>query len=255
VIGASARLHTRAREPDDSSARRGETGSRPDTKLARVTGAQIAAVLIGAALIGLGVGVAAHFLLAKPSPSSTPVTASNGLRGQATWAAGARPAPQISTLDDQSGIRFSLESLRGRTVVVEFFDSHCRQECPLAGRALAAAERSMPRAQRPVLVVVSVNPLDTPASTRAAVRAWGLAGVAPWHWLRGTHAQLAPVWSAYHIFVAPTKGDISHTEALYLIDRQGDERSGYLYPYIPGSVAHDLRTLASEPASHGASRA
>jgi cytochrome oxidase Cu insertion factor (SCO1/SenC/PrrC family) len=62
----------------------------------------------------------------------------------------------------------------------------------------------------------------------------------------GTHAQLAPVWKAYHIYVVPTRGDISHTEALYLIDRHGDERSGYLYPYIPGMVAHDLRTLASE---------
>jgi cytochrome oxidase Cu insertion factor (SCO1/SenC/PrrC family) len=129
---------------------------------------------------------------------------------------------------------------------MEFFDSHCRQECPLAGRALAAAERSLPRAQRPVLVVVSVNPLDTPASTRAAIRNWGLAGVAPWHWLRGTHAQLAPVWAAYHIFVKPMKGDISHTEALYLIDRRGGERSGYLYPYLPGLVADDLRTLADD---------
>ena len=34
--------------------------------------------------------------------------------------------------------------------------------------------------------IVSVNPRDTGASTRAAVRKWGLAGVAPWHWLRGT---------------------------------------------------------------------
>jgi cytochrome oxidase Cu insertion factor (SCO1/SenC/PrrC family) len=127
---------------------------------------------------------------------------------------------------------------------MEFFDSHCHQECPLAGRTLSAAERSLPLDQRPVLVVVSVNPLDTPASTRAAVRAWGLT-LAPWHWLRGSHAQLAAVWKAYHIFVQPQKGDISHTEALYLIDRHGDERSGYLFPYVPARVAHDMQALAS----------
>ncbi len=127
-----------------------------------------------------------------------------------------------------------------------FFDSHCKQACPLAGRALAAAEGLLPPPQRPVLVVVSVNPLDTPASTRAATRAWGLAGVAPWHWLMGSHSQLAPVWNAYHIFVQPAKGDISHTEALYLIDRHGDERSGYLFPFIPRFVALDLRALARE---------
>ena len=50
---------------------------------------------------------------------------------------------------------------------------------------------------------------------------------------------------AYHIYVAPpANGDISHTEALYLIDRRGDERSGYLYPYAPGFVAPDLGVLA-----------
>jgi cytochrome oxidase Cu insertion factor (SCO1/SenC/PrrC family) len=218
----------------------------------RVGAAGFAAVLVGAVLVGIGVGAGSHFLFAKSSSSSTGIRPSAALHGEATWPAGSRAAPAISTLRDQSGNRFSLASLQGRTVAMEFFDSHCKQECPLAGRALAAAERSLPRAQRPVLVVVSVNPLDTPASTRAAVKAWGLAGVAPWHWLRGTHAQLARVWKAYHIFVQPERGDISHTEALYLIDRHGDERSGYLYPYVPGSVAHDMRTLASARASQAA---
>jgi cytochrome oxidase Cu insertion factor (SCO1/SenC/PrrC family) len=98
-----------------------------------------------------------------------------------------------------------------------------------------------------VLVVVSINPLDTPASTRTAARKWGLARVSAWHWLRGNHAQLAPVWKAYHIFVAPPRhGDISHTEALYLIDHSGDERSGYLYPFAPRFVTLDLRILANE---------
>jgi cytochrome oxidase Cu insertion factor (SCO1/SenC/PrrC family) len=173
--------------------------------------------------------------------------AATALHGQATWAAGTHPAPAISALRDQSGRVFSLGSLRGRTVAMVFFDSHCNQACPLEGRAIAASELSLARAQRPVLVVVSVNPDDTSASTRAAVRKWGLAGVAPWHWLRGTHAELATVWRDYHIFVAPPRdGDIAHTEALYLIDRRGDERSGYLYPFVPRFVTLDLRTLATE---------
>jgi cytochrome oxidase Cu insertion factor (SCO1/SenC/PrrC family) len=221
----------------------------------RVGGGRVAAGLAAAVLVGLSVGVGAHFLLADPSSRSTPIPASAGLHGEARWAAGAQPAPAITTLRDQGGHRFSLASLRGRTVAMVFFDSRCRQECPLAGRALAAADRLLPRSQRPVLVVVSVNPLDTPRSTRAAARAWGLAGVAPWHWLRGDHGQLAQVWKAYHIFVAPEKGDISHTEALYLIDRHGDERSAYLYPYIPGFVAQDMRALASARASQAAGRA
>ena len=207
--------------------------------------AKVAAVVAVAVLIGVGAGFGAHLLVSGHS-SAPPIAARQplGLDGEATWAAGARPAPAIDTLRDQNGQLFSLASLHGRTVAIEFFDSHCKQECPLAGRALAAAERSLPIAQRPALVVVSVSPLDTPASTRAAVRAWGLQGVTRWYWLMGTHQQLAPVWSAYHIYVRPARGDIVHTQALYLLDRRGDERSGYLYPYVPVRVAHDLRVLA-----------
>jgi cytochrome oxidase Cu insertion factor (SCO1/SenC/PrrC family) len=95
-----------------------------------------------------------------------------------------------------------------------------------------------------VLVAVSVDPLDTASSARAAATKWGLAAVAPWHWLMGTRAQLAPIWREYHIFVGPrVHGDIAHTEALILVDRRGYERSGYLWPFEPRSVAHDLRML------------
>jgi cytochrome oxidase Cu insertion factor (SCO1/SenC/PrrC family) len=221
------------------------TGLEGTARRGRAGATKIVAVLAGAAVLGVGIGVGAHFLLVKSSPSVK--AASVRLHGQATWAAGAEPAPAISTLHDQSRRLFSLSSLRGRTVAMLFFDSHCNQACPLAGRALAGAERSLPAAQRPVLVVVSVNPLDTPTSTRTAARKWGLAQVGAWHWLRGSHAQLARVWKAYHIFVAPPRdGDIIHTEALYLIDRNGYERSGYLYPFAPRFVALDLRDLAHE---------
>jgi cytochrome oxidase Cu insertion factor (SCO1/SenC/PrrC family) len=222
-----------------------QAGAGIGRRASRRAAGQIAAALGIAALVGIGVGAGAHLLLTGASaPAATPSVRHGPLSGQATWAPGARPAPSITTLHDQSGARFSLASLRGRTVAVEFFDSHCKAECPLAGRALASAERALPAARRPVLVVVSVNPQDTPASVRGAIRSWGLAGLAPWYWLMGTHAQLAPVWSAYHIFVAPTRGDITHTEALYLLDGHGDERSGYLFPYLPGSVSHDMNVLA-----------
>jgi cytochrome oxidase Cu insertion factor (SCO1/SenC/PrrC family) len=215
-------------------------------RLARRAVGQIAAVMGLAIVGGVAAGAGAHLLLTSGAASTAAATTvrHGPLRGQATWAPGVRPAPSITTLRDQTGSRFSLRSLRGRTVAIEFFDSHCKSACPLDGRALASAERALPVAQRPVLVVVSVNPQDTRASVRAAIRSWGLARFAPWYWLMGTHAQLAPVWSAYHIFVAPTRGDITHTEALYLLDRRGDERSGYLFPYLPGSVTHDMRVLA-----------
>jgi cytochrome oxidase Cu insertion factor (SCO1/SenC/PrrC family) len=215
-------------------------------RLRRRGPARLAAVLIAALLLGVGSGVVLHFVLAR-TPAVTIVSQRHGLDGQATWAAGTRPAPAIDTLPDQTGRRFSLAALRGQTVALVFFASHCNQECPLEGRELAAAEASLPAEQRPVLVAVSVNPLDTAASARKAALAWGLARVAPWHWVMGTRAQLAPIWHEYHIYVGrPANGDIPHTEALVLIDRRGYERSGYLYPFGQKFVTHDLAVLGRE---------
>ena len=96
-------------------------------------------------------------------------------------------------------------------------------------------------------LAVSVNPLDTPASARTAVRAWGLAQVAPWHWLMGKRAQLAPIWHEYRIYVGrAVNGDIPHTDAVILIDRRGYERAGYLYPFGRRFMTHDLGVLGRE---------
>lgn len=214
-------------------------------------------MLLGAAVlaicVGGGVGVALHALLQRSSGALVPATTvsiRHGLYGDRVWAARAVPAPPITTLHDQNGGSFSLASLHGRTVALVFFDSHCRQECPLEGRQLAAAERRLPAAQRPDLVVVSVNPQDTRASVREAIRSWGLAGVAPWHWLMGTHKQLAAIWTKYHIQVSPPiDGDINHTEALYLIDRRGYERVGYLWPFASRFAIYDMRALATRRAA------
>jgi cytochrome oxidase Cu insertion factor (SCO1/SenC/PrrC family) len=206
---------------------------------------------VGAVLVGVGIGAGLHFLMSgSRTLRAAVVNLRNGLYGDATWAPGQVLAPNITTLHDQTGSRFSLSSLRGHTVAIAFFDSHCHQECPLEGRQLAAAESSLPRTQRPDLVVVSVNPKDTPASAARAMREWGLAGVAPWHWLMGTHRQLAKVWAAYHIEVAPpVNGDIGHTEALYLLDRSGHERAGYLWPFASRFATYDMRALATRRVS------
>ena len=170
--------------------------------------------------------------------------------GEATWAAGAHRRRRSRPCAIRPASRFSLASLRGRTVAIEFFDSHCTQECPLEGRALAAAERSLPRAQRPVLVVVSVNPLDTPASTRAAMRAWGLAALAPVALADGHATPSLPPCGAPTTSTSrrSVDGDISHTEALYLVDTPRLRALGLPVPVPPGFVTHDLRALAARQA-------
>jgi protein SCO1 len=198
------------------------------------------ASVAAAAVVGIGVGVVLHSTFSGGKANALALPA---LHGQATWAAGSRPAPQFA-LRDQHGRLLSLNALQGRTVVLTFLDSRCKQACPLEGRMLAAAIRQVPQAQRPRLVVVSVDPSgDTPAAIARAVEKWRLPDEV--RWLRGTHRQLARVWRAYQITVEPVSGDIVHSTAVYLIDPRGNERAGFLMPFIPGLVATDLKTLAS----------
>ena len=168
--------------------------------------------------------------------------------GQASWAAGQRAAPPFR-LRDHSGAPISLAALRGRPVIVTFLDSHCVEQCPLAGRQLGTILRHTTPADRPTVVVVSVNPSgDTAANIQHAMAQWRLAGSWRWHWLRGTRRELARVWAAYGIAVRPGTNDIAHGLALYLVDRHGFQRTGYLFPFLPNFVQLDLQKLARERA-------
>jgi protein SCO1/2 len=166
--------------------------------------------------------------------------------GQANWSRAERRAPSFE-LRNQDGRSVSLADLRRRPVLLTFLDSECREQCPVEGRQLGIMLRQMEAPVRPTLAVVSVNPAgDTPASIRHAMSAWGLAGPWRWQWLRGSRTKLAKVWADYGITVQPTSSDITHGMTLYLIDRRGFERAGYLFPFLPNFVALDLEGLAKE---------
>jgi cytochrome oxidase Cu insertion factor (SCO1/SenC/PrrC family) len=209
----------------------------------RLPAGRAALVVALATALGGGVGVAVHEL---GSGTSSPAAAEPlpEFHGQASWEAGTRAAPKVVALADQDGVSISLATLRGRPVLLTFLDSRCKAECPIQGRQLASILRRLPAAGRPTLVVVSVDPSgDTPASIRAATRKWGLAGPWRWHWLNGRVSLLRTIWHEYGITVDPTSGDIVHSLVLYLIDRDGFERTAYLYPFLPGFVQRDLAKL------------
>ena len=197
----------------------------------RTLAAAIAAV---AATVALAAGFVLH---SSPAARGRP---SVHLHGDAVWGAGARPAPPIR-LRDQDGRTTTAAALRGRIVLMTFMDSHCTTECPVEGHQLAVVQRAFPATSRPEIVVVSVNPADTPRSARRFARRRGWHG--GWRWLMGSAAQLSRVWRAYGIEVDPTSHDIVHSAALYILDRHGDERSGYVAPFLPNLVIADVREL------------
>ena len=195
-----------------------------------------------AAIVGIAIGVAFHARLTGSAVAEN--VAGPSLHGQATWGAGRRAAPAFA-LRDQRGRRVTLASLRGRTIALTFLDSLCKQACPIEGRMLAAAISQARGAAHPQLLVVSVDPAgDTPRSVERAARKWRLP--ADTIWLLGTRTQLKPVWDAYQITVEPVSGDIVHSTAVYLLDKRGYERAGFLMPFVPGLVADDLQMLGAE---------
>jgi protein SCO1 len=200
----------------------------------------LVALIAAAAVSGVGIGAALALVHGRSPPvlAAAPV-----LRAQATWPAGAKRAPDFR-LRDQAGRAMTLSSERGRVVLLTFLDSHCTQECPIQGRLLASVQRRLGARTRAELVVVTVDPwADTPRSARAFAARSRWSG--SWRWLRGTPAQLKPVWADYAVGVRRTPSDVNHTAVLYLIDPHGFQRAAYLVPFSPADVAADVRGLAA----------
>jgi cytochrome oxidase Cu insertion factor (SCO1/SenC/PrrC family) len=187
-------------------------------------------------LIGGAVGLLQHRHHASPlaTAAAPPV---------ATWKPGERRAPDFR-LAAASGAPISLRQFRGRPVIVTFLDPVCHSLCPLEASELNRALASLPAAKRPAVVSVSVNPwADSRAAFRADARKWRLGP--EWHWAAGSYALLAPVWKRYAIGVLRTKrSDVSHTEASYLVDRDGYERALFLYPFRGEDVAAALGRIS-----------
>ena len=190
--------------------------------------------------MGIGAGVLiARATASKPSVVHAPPAP---VGPEATWAAGARPAPDFS-LTDQKGKPVSIARFRGRPVIVTFIDPLCRSLCPLEARILERASSRLPVAQRPAIVSVSVNRFGNARRYLLQdVGKWGLHS--GWYWAVGPGAALAKVWRAYQIGVRDlpqtvdgvTVHNIEHTEASYIVDAKGDVRALLLYPFTVADV-------------------
>lgn len=208
--------------------------------------------VLGAAVLVLAAVAGALLLIGSPS-KATPMSAAAPVSDApaATWMAGAKRAPAFS-LTDQNGAPVSLAALRGRPVIVTFIDPLCRDFCPTEAQHLNTVVRSFPASSKPAVVAVSVN---TAGNTRPTLREdrqkWGL--VPQWSWGVGTPAALARIWHAYGIQVLVSTQKVAgvkvrkvaHTEASYVVDRDGFIRALFVWPYSAKGVISTLRSLPS----------
>jgi cytochrome oxidase Cu insertion factor (SCO1/SenC/PrrC family) len=131
-------------------------------------------------------------------------------------------------LTDQSGRTMALSGFRGKVVVLQFMDPHCTDICPIVAQEFADAYRDLgPGAGKVVFAAVNVNPYYRSVHAVAAFSAGQrLTAIPGWHFFTGSLAALRAAWNGYHIAVSAPRpgGDILHTSAIYVIDRQGKER-------------------------------
>lgn len=207
---------------------------------------RLAPLLVGAALLVVLAALAAAGL-PLPIPGS-PTAVGTEL--------GASPAPDFR-LTNQFGEEVALSDLRGRVVVLTFLYTSCPDICPLTADKLGQVHDQLgERAREVVFVVVTVDPeRDRVARVRQFLEAQRLGNKLLF--LTGERPALEAVWAAYHIGVTrlPVASEsvgsdgfyeVGHTDALYLIDRQGRERRLMRSDFAVADLRRNLELLLRE---------
>jgi cytochrome oxidase Cu insertion factor (SCO1/SenC/PrrC family)/thiol-disulfide isomerase/thioredoxin len=184
----------------------------------RFSGPRLA--LPGAALLLVALAAVAVIVVRSSGPgeSQADALAKNPYLDPGTPVSGAAPD---FTLSDQFGQPASLHSFRGKVVILAFNDSECTTVCPLTTTAMLGAKAMLGKAGSDVqLLGVDANPAATSLED-----VWSyseLHGMLhAWRFLTGSLPQLKQVWKRYGIEAAIERGEITHTPALFVIDRQG----------------------------------
>lgn len=136
----------------------------------------------------------------------------------------ARPAPMFS-LDASNGTLVSLSSLRGKVVVISFFNAGCNDICPVLAEEIHRSDDLL-GAKATGVEFLTINTDPNRTSLRpvpSAVMRSGLNGVSNWDFLSGTVRALNPVWASYGvtISVVTTTKALSHNDVLDFIDTEG----------------------------------
>lgn len=208
-------------------------------------GLVLTSLLAGVVIIG---GLLVTAIVSSPPAGDAP----GGTSGQRVTAPPADygSAPSY-TLTDQAGERISSRHFAGKVQVVSFLFPYCTTDCPMLARNLALMQQRLAGqglGGRVEIVTFNVDPSGAgPAQLRQFITQYGgqadpAAGGVHWHFLTGSAAQVREVVrDGYHIAYWKVPGaeeggttrpnrlaaradvgyDVRHTDATYLVGRQG----------------------------------
>lgn len=191
--------------------------------------------------------VVALFSLRHGSGGATTTPASTSASNLQGTNLGSTPAPDFR-LKDQYGNIISLAQFKGKPVVLTFLYTHCPDVCPLTAEKIHTTMQSLGSStQKVAIVAVSMDPKgDTATTTQNFASVHKLGNY--FYYLIGTHNELAPVWASYSVDAqaATSSGVVNHSSAIYVIDKQGNERALLDNTFTPNELASDLKILLGE---------
>lgn len=160
------------------------------------------------------------------------------------------PAPNF-TLTNSSGERVSIESQRGKVVMVFFGYVLCPDECPTMMANLAQAKKGLTpeEASRVTTLFVSV---DTERDTSGLIDAYMKQFDPSFIGLHGTPAEIAEVSRLYSapyekvVGKDPVNYSVSHFTGTFVIDSKGILRELFLIGMEPSSLTSDIKILLGE---------
>lgn len=137
----------------------------------------------------------------------------------------------LLSLVDQDGRAFSLQRLRGRTLVMNFIFTHCAASCPMQLRALTGVQRALPEdlSRRVQFVSVTMDPeRDTPSVLKQYAARMG-ARLPNWSFVTGHPAEITWLHQHFGAQVKRANGDqFDHRVAVYLLDADGAFAQNYV---------------------------
>ena len=146
----------------------------------------------------------------------------------------------------QAGAAFSMEALRGKTVLLNFVFTHCPSVCPTQTRALQRVRSRLSPSlrERVHFVSVTIDPeRDTPEVLRAFAAKLQL-NLAGWTFVTGPEAEIEALSTAYAARALPPGAQpLDHRSEVRLISARGDLMQ--TYAGSPLDEARLVRELAA----------
>jgi len=153
------------------------------------------------------------------------------------------------SLKDHTGKPVTLETYKGKVVVMFFGFTQCPDVCPTTMSEMSAVMKELgPQAADVQVLFVTLDPeRDTPELLKQYVPAFDPRFVG----LYGTPAEIAQTAQEFKVFYQKVPGkeagqySIDHTAGSYVFDKQGKVRLFLRHNQGPAPIVHDLRQLLS----------